>query len=59
MTVHELGYSATSSGWRKKVADALAPRLPVADRHVRTALGLLFLASSIRYVVRTVRGAAG
>ncbi len=58
MTVlHEIGHSATSSGWRRRAADAIAPRLPVAERWARTALGLLFLASSIRYVVKSIRDA--
>ena len=63
MAVQQLGHSATSSGWRKKLADAVAPRvgessLPLRERQVRTLLGLLLLASSIKYVVKTVRGAA-
>ncbi|HEY6961917.1 MAG TPA: hypothetical protein VI408_08535 [Gaiellaceae bacterium] len=58
MWIHSLGHSATSSGWRKQAAEAIAPRVPVDDRKVRTALGLIFLASSIRYVVKTLRGAA-
>jgi hypothetical protein len=55
--VHDVGHSATSSGWRRTLAESVAPRVPVADRYVRTALGLFFLASSIRYVVKTFRSA--
>jgi hypothetical protein len=58
MSIHSLGHSATSSGWRKKAADVVAPRVPLDDRWVRTALGLFFLASSLAYVVKTIRGAS-
>jgi len=62
MAVTELGHAAVSSGWRKKVADAASPRVagrtPVAERHVRTAIGLALFAVSVVYVVRTLRGAA-
>jgi hypothetical protein len=58
MAIHSIGHSATSSGWRKKAADTVAPRAPVDDRWARTALGLVFLASSVWYVVKTLKGAA-
>ena len=53
MDVSLVGQAALT-GWRKRVADAVAPRLPVADDTVRTGVGLLFLALSARYVLRTV-----
>ncbi len=61
MAVMDLGHAAVSSGWRKKVADAASPRVadraPVAEPHVRTAIGLALFAISVVYVVRTVRAA--
>ena len=46
--------NAALQGWRKRVADAVAPRLPFDDDRVRGALGLAFLALSVRYVLGTV-----
>ncbi len=63
MAVRELGIAATGAGWRQKAADAVAPRvarspLPAREEHVRVALGLLFVALSVKYLVGTVRRAA-
>jgi hypothetical protein len=60
MALDDLGASATATGWRAKVADSVArradaSRLPLNDRQVRAALGLGFLALSVRHVVETVR----
>ena len=54
MKVDELG-NATLHGWKKKVADTAARKAPVRDEYVRAALGLVFLALSVRHVVRSVR----
>jgi hypothetical protein len=50
--VHDVGHAALS-GWKEKVADSVAHRAPVRDDYVRVAFGLLFLALSLRYLVRT------
>ncbi len=46
-------------GWRAKVADAVAQPVarhsPLADDHVRAAVGALFFALSVVYVVGTIR----
>jgi hypothetical protein len=57
MTVHRLGHSAASQGWRKRAADVVAPRLPIANERARELLGLLFFALSVKYVVSTLRRA--
>ena len=54
MKVDDLG-NATLHGWREKVADTAARKAPVRDEYVRAALGLVFLALSVRHVVRSVR----
>ncbi|CAA9270794.1 MAG: hypothetical protein AVDCRST_MAG52-3183 [uncultured Blastococcus sp.] len=50
-------------GWRAKVADAVAApvarRSGLADDQVRAAIGALFLALSVLYVVNAVRQLAG
>jgi hypothetical protein len=42
-------------GWKETFANAIARRAPVADDVVRAALGVLFFALSVRYVVRSLR----
>jgi hypothetical protein len=58
----ELG-NAALQGWRQKVADRVAPavsrRTPLDEEDVGAILGLAFLALTVRYLVRTVRGALG
>jgi hypothetical protein len=54
MRVEEVGQAALS-GWRKRLADAVASRAPVRDELVVTAFGLLFLALSIRHLAHTAR----
>ena len=48
-------------GWRKKVGDAVAgpvsKRTPLGDDHVRAAVGALFFALSVSYIVQTIRAA--
>jgi hypothetical protein len=55
--VEEIGHAALS-GWRKPVADAVAPRVPLRDEAVRAAVGFLFLALTVKYVVEFARGLA-
>ena len=47
------------SGWRQKVADAVAPRVakkaPVDADTVRAAVGALFLALSVMYVAKSLK----
>ena len=47
------------SGWRQKVADAVAPRVsektPVDEDAVRAAVGALFLALSLMYVAKALK----
>ena len=57
MDVKQLG-QAGLHGWREKLADRVAKRAPVADDVARAALGTLFFALSLRYVVRSLRAAA-
>jgi hypothetical protein len=57
MKVEEVGHAALS-GWRKPVADAVAPRVPVRDDAVRAAVGFLFLALTVKYIVDVVRDLA-
>jgi hypothetical protein len=58
MKVEQVGHAALS-GWKEKVADAVGPRVarrsPLRENQVRAAFGLLFLALSVRYLVRTVQ----
>ena len=54
MKVDDLG-NATLHGWKEKVADTAARKAPVRDEYVRAALGLVFLALSVRHVVRSAR----
>ena len=60
MDVTRLGETALT-GWRKKVADAVAgpasSRLPVDADQVRALLGAVFFALAVRYVVATIRNA--
>ena len=50
-------------GWRAKVADAVAApvarRSGLSDDQVRAAIGALFLALSVLYVVNAVKQLAG
>lgn len=49
-------------GWRAKladnVADPVAARTPLSAEQVQAAIGALFFALSVSYVVKTVRTAA-
>jgi hypothetical protein len=54
MKVQDVGQAALS-GWKGKVADAAAPRVPVREDYVRAAFGFFFLALSIAYLAKTAR----
>ena len=60
-TATKLG-TAGLQGWREKVGDKVAD--PLADKtglhpeQVRAAVGALFFALSVMYVVKTIRAAA-
>jgi hypothetical protein len=59
-TPTQLG-TAALQGWRAKAADAvaepLAERSPLEEEQVRAALGALFFALSVMYVIKTIRAA--
>jgi hypothetical protein len=57
MDAKALGHAGLH-GWKEKLADRVARRAPVADDIVRAALGALFFALSLRYVIRSLRAAA-
>ncbi len=57
MDVKRFGETALS-GWREKVADAVAERAPVRSDRARAAIGVVFFALALRYVVQTMRRAA-
>lgn len=57
MDVKRFGETALS-GWREKVADAVAERAPVRSDRARAAIGVVFFALSLRYVLKTVGRAA-
>ena len=54
--------TAGLQGWRRKVGDALADplaqRTPLDRDQIRAAVGALFFALSLMYVVKTVSSAA-
>ena len=54
MQIHEHLGHAGLSGWRKTVADVVAPRVPIADDQARMIIGLGFFVVSVYYVVATV-----
>jgi hypothetical protein len=49
---------ATLHGWRDALARRVGERAPIADDVVRAALGLVFFALSLRYVVESLRAVA-
>jgi len=59
-TPTQLG-TAALQGWRAKAADAvaepLAERSPLDEEQVRAALGALFFALSVMYVIKTIKAA--
>jgi hypothetical protein len=55
--------TAGLQGWRRKVGDAVAEpvaqRTPLGREQVRAAVGALFFALSVMYIVKTVNAAVG
>lgn len=53
-----LGEAAVAAGWRRKAADVITPRVagsaPLSGGDTRSLLGLLFLAMSAAYLVKTL-----
>ena len=58
MQIHEHLGHASLTGWRKTVADVVAPRVPIADDQARAIIGLGFFVLSVYYVVATITRAA-
>jgi Na+(H+)/acetate symporter ActP len=54
MQIHEHLGHAGLAGWRKTVADVVAPRVPIADDQARMIIGLGFFALSVYYVIATI-----
>jgi hypothetical protein len=54
MQIHEHLGHAGLAGWRKTVADVVAPRAPIADDQARTIIGLGFFVLSVYYVAATI-----
>ena len=54
MQIHEHLGQAGLAGWRKTVADGVAPRVPIADDTARTIIGLGFFVLSVYYVGATI-----
>jgi hypothetical protein len=54
MQIHEHLGHAGLAGWRKTVADVVAPRVPIADDQARMLIGLGFFVLSVYYVGATV-----
>jgi hypothetical protein len=54
MQIHEHLGHAGLSGWRKQVADVVAPRAPIEDDQARMIIGLAFFGLSVYYVVATI-----
>ena len=50
---HRVGHAGLV-GWRKQVADLIAPRAPVADDQARAIIGGAFFVVSVYYVVATI-----
>jgi len=54
MKVEDVGHAALS-GWKGRLADTVARRVPARDDKVRAAFGLLFLGLSLRHLTHTAR----
>ena len=58
MRVDQVG-NAALEGWRERVADAVGPRVarrsPLREDQVRGAVGLLFLALTVKHLAGTTR----
>ena len=58
MQIHHRVGHAGLVGWRKKLADLIAPRAPIDDDEVRAFIGGAFFVLSLYYVVATIVRAA-
>jgi hypothetical protein len=60
-TATQIG-TAGLQGWRRKVGDVvaepLAKRTPLGSEQIRAAVGALFFALSVMYVVKTISAAS-
>jgi len=54
MRIHEQVGHAGLAGWRKTVADVVAPRVPIKDDTARAMIGGTFFLLSLYYVISTV-----
>jgi hypothetical protein len=54
MQIHERIGHAGLAGWRKTVADLVAPRVPIKDDTARVLIGGTFFALSVYYVISTL-----
>jgi hypothetical protein len=54
MQIHEQIGQAGLSGWRKTVADVVAPRVPIKDDTARVLIGGTFFVLSVYYVISTL-----
>jgi hypothetical protein len=54
MQIHENIGHAGLAGWRKTVADVVAPRVPIKDDTARAIIGGTFFALSVYYVIATI-----
>ena len=57
--LREVGEAAVAAGWRKKAADAVAPRvarspLPVGESAARAVVGFVLLGLTLKYLVATM-----
>jgi hypothetical protein len=58
MQIHHRVGHAGLVGWRKKVADVIAPRAPISDDKARAIIGGAFFVVSVYYVAATIVRAA-
>ena len=54
MELHKNVGHAGLSGWREKVADVVAPRVPIKDENARALIGGAFFVLSVYYVIATI-----
>ena len=54
MELHKTVGHAGLIGWREKVANVVAPRVPIADENARALIGAAFFVLSVYYVAATI-----
>ena len=54
MELHKTVGHAGLIGWREKVADVVAPRVPIKDENARAIIGGAFFVLSVYYVIQTI-----